>query len=239
LFNTLEFVRENNRPFNPNKARLWIEQNENFGKLSGEYKYRYDFEKPNRHLWFRAFGGTMLYSENGAPTISRFTAMSRYNNTDYSLENLHFDRNGSSYQNGRFFYPNSETNNLQNNQLYISDGGLKVKRLGANLSEVGGEWMAATNVEVSLPFPLPIGDLQAFGDIAVFQDLGITGPKETRALYDTGLSYGISDFVRIYYPLTMSDEFKPDFGELTFSEKLTFTLQMNPVEFRDKLRKAF
>ncbi|MBX2845155.1 MAG: M1 family metallopeptidase [Saprospiraceae bacterium] len=239
VFNTLEFIRENDRPFNPNTGRIWVEQNENFGKLSGEYKYRYDFKNEDRHVWFRAFGGTMLYTETGAPTISRFTAMSRYNNTDYALRDLQLDRTGAVYSGSRFFYDNVETNNFQNNWIRESDGGLKMKRYSANLSEVVGEWMAATNVAASVPVDLPFGDLRVFGDLAVFQDLGLTEAEQTRALYDVGISYGFSDFFRLYYPLAFSDEFKPDIDDLTFSEKLTFSLQANPLELKEAIRKRF
>jgi len=218
---------DNTRKFNPNTAEITVQHHADFTKTSASYKYRYDFAESQYFLKFRGFGGIMLRHDNTAPVRSYFTAMGRDAVYDYDFQHTYLDR--------------TDQSDLANNLIYMTDGGLKLKEKFAFPVDVLGEWMGAMNVEATVPVDLPIIDLRVFADLVVLQPIDISSDQEINMLYDAGLSAGLGDFVRVYYPLAYSDVFKPDndIEEVTFTDKLVFTVELNSLKWKDIIRKTF
>lgn len=223
-FFNLSYERRNSRKINPNAATVTAQGNENFLRLAGEYNYRYDFAKKGEYAKFRVFGGG-IFAKDEAPFQTNFSAIGRSGRNDYDLSGL-------------YFYRGNEDSFL--NQAWTeADGALKLQENYAFPVDYYGDKMAAINAEVTIPFELPVGKLLAFSDVSVFtKSLGNT-EGESAALYDAGLSYQVGDILKIYYPLLLSDEFKPntDIEKFGFADKLIFAFNFNPLDIKNNLRR--
>lgn len=227
VFYNLQYNRKNERAINPNQLNVSVQGHQDFAKASASYQYRYDFAKPNRFVRFRSFLGTVIAKSDEMPFRANFSATSRTGLADYDFSHLMLSR--------------EMPIDFASNQIYEADGGLKVARSYATLGEVYGKTMAAINLEPTLPIELPFGQLFAYADLVAFDKVVETNDQKAAMLYNAGVSFQIKDFIKVYYPLLLSDEFKPetDIEPYGFKEKVSFQLNIRPFEMKDKLRKKF
>ncbi len=226
FFFNAEFEYGNKRRFSPNNSKVKLQTHEDFSKLQGEYNYKYQFAKPNHYVNFRAFGGVFLDKKDNMPFRAYFSAIGHDGLYDYDLSGLYFDRVG--------------VDMLPANLINISDGGLKSRENYAFPVDILGEWMTALNVETNIPMELPFFDIGVFGDIAVFKPTPLAQDDATTALYDAGVFLNLKNILKLYYPILLSDAFKPetDFEEFNFADKLVFTINLNPLDFKKSVKKA-
>lgn len=227
MFYNLQYSRKNERVINPNEFRVNIQGHQDFAKAFASYQYRYDFAKPNRFVRFRSFLGAVIAKSDTMPFQANFSATSRTGVSDYDFSHLMLSR--------------EIPIDLASNQIYEADGGLKIARSYATLGEVYGKTMASINLESTLPVELPLGRLFAYADLAAFDKVVETNDQKAAMLYDAGVSFQIKDFIKIYYPVLLSGEFKPetDIEPYGFKEKVSFQLNIRPFEIKEKFRKRF
>ena len=224
-FFNASYAVTNNRPFNPNQLQVQAQAHEQFGKVSANYTYRYDFAIKGLYARLRAFAGTMLYTNDEMPFGAYFSAIGRSGANDYDVSNVYFYR--------------EQNENILANLWHEQDGGLKTMQNYALPADYYGKSMASLNAEVTVPITMPIGNLLAYSDVAFFNKPNITSISEASALYDAGVGYSLGEVLKLYYPFLISNEFKPasDIEDYGFKEKLVFQLNLNPLNFKHEIRK--
>lgn len=220
----LSYARENNRLINPNQLSLQAQVNESFVRLSGTYSYRYDFAKPGEYAQIRAFAGSLIHQQEDMPFAASFSAIGRNGTNDYDFSHLYFFR--------------ENTDNILGNVWHEADGALKSITNYANLVDLYGDNMFALNTEITLPIDLPAGKLMAFADTALFSYYFDRQDQQATILYDAGLSYKLGEIIQLYYPLFISDEFKPqnDIQPFGLKEKLVVQVNVAPLAWKQQLR---
>jgi hypothetical protein len=84
------------------------------------------------------------------------------------------------------------------------------------------DWMATSNIYCQLPIP-KIGVFGVFCDFGVFSN-GVS----VNSAVNTGIGVRFGKVFGLYLPVWMSKELSDSFGNSRYSEKIRFTLKLNP-----------
>lgn len=202
----LKLGYENNRELYPHNISLTLEGSKQFARLSLEANYFFNYKEGG--LSARLFAGKFFYDDTEKYPygfyIDRFML-------DMSSTNGYGDYTYSNYFTGR-----NEAEGFASRQIAIRDGGFKIRTdLFANRVGVSDDWLAAINLNTSLPKKInPLSILPIKIPLHLFLDIGTyAGAREKntsgRFLYDAGIHVPLLDgTLNFYFPVFYSGEYR-------------------------------
>lgn len=230
--NQLTYTHSNKRVLYPYSAQLQLQQGEQFFRINAEGKYFFNYAKGGG-LSIRAFASKFGYLGTLSQTdrfLSRrfqpkLTAVN--GDEDFTYSNYFIRRNNA---------------NVTGGQIMLRDGDLKLKTdLFDGLQGRSDNWVASANFNTTLPQITPLAlPIRLFCDVGTYSDAWISESGNARFLYVAGLQLSLlKDVVNIYVPViyskTFRDRLKTIEDESKFFGKLTFSVNLNKLQFAEPL----
>jgi len=216
--NSLILKVKSKHPINPYQAQLEIQQADQFVKINFTANYKFAYKKPKTGFDIRVFIGGFAQN-NDTKNNSNFNyTLSASDGNDYLYNEVYLGRNA--------------TEGVLNQQFAVTDGGFK----NLAIAETDGnyvtpnQWITSINLKSNL----------FSKHFSVYADFGLVGginnnqEKQVSELaYDFGLALNlIPGIFEIYFPLKISS----DLNQLTYGEKIRFTLNLNTLNPIKKAR---
>lgn len=222
--NQLTYELENSNALTPALLSATLEQSGSYTKLFASYEQSFPYQKENKSLTIRVFGGTFFNFDAAEATRSllRPSFLLGGNTSGTFQEDYLFDE---------FLLGRTETSGFLSQQVFQKDAQFRT------LTSVGttANWMLSSNIRSTLPKPVPLD---------IFVDLAYSNPEsgEGNFFYSSGLVLPlIGSVLEIYVPLLESDAIEANHkaqGREGLLERITFRfdlLRFNPLKLRDNL----
>lgn len=132
--NRLSYVFSNTRTIHPYDVKTTLEQSKYFIKAFAEANFEVTFNKKNKGIFLRVFGGKFIYTNNA----SSYFGFGMSGNSDYTYDHIFLGR--------------STMSGLLSQQMILNDGGFKQY----TLAMPSVNYLASVNLLVAPPFPLPL-----------------------------------------------------------------------------------
>ncbi len=207
-YGSLRFSHQNNRFFNPFSYKAEAQLGADFAKLSVEGNLRIDYNKKNKSLYIRAFGGKFITINNNPFAAERYwlNAVSTGAN-DYLYDETFIARNE---REGIFHQKETPQNGAGFrgfHQVSMREGGLKIPTdyYAAPLGR-SDDWLASLNLKTDLPLgKIP---LRLYFDVSTFSNAAKQNPSGDRFLYSGGIElYMLYEVIQINIPLIFSKDY--------------------------------
>ena len=199
-------------------------------RFSADWRNQFTY-KPDKHIYFRAFFGGMLFNTDrdaGAilPGAFHLTGQGFPGYSDYRYEDFYFGRDGGEAP--------------FNQQIYQRDAGFKNAFDNAFRNQAGNtnDWMLAFNLKVDVPFNLPI---RPYFDVAYVNDRQpLSAGKDfvDQIWWSGGIAVEYGDgWLGVYFPLINSNNINSlyDQGGGGYLSRVTFTIDFD--QFRPDIIK--
>lgn len=225
-FYRLRYTYQNSRRIDPYSFSIGAEANKDLlkGDLIGRYNISY--KKFNKRASFRLYLGYTFEDEtNGLYGFFLSDRNAARGSTDYAYDDYYFGR--------------TATEGILYQQMALRQGAFKA------YSPLGSyrNYIAALNINIDLPVPLPI---RLYADIGTAEDF----KKDVKAVYDISQTFSynagvcfslIREAVEVYFPLVKSAEIRRynETNDIRFSEEIRFVFDLhalNPVNLRSSVR---
>jgi hypothetical protein len=237
--NQLSFNLQDSRALYPYGFRVEIQQSELFYRINlhADYFMNYTDGGGLQVRFFAAKFG--VWSENNSAFVSRYEPklLGVNGNEDYLYENYFIGRSAS------YALENSSVPNdgLAAQQIMNRDGGLKLRV--DDFDYVQGKsanWVSSLNFNTSLPaglFPFPI-PLRIFFDVGTYAEAWQNNPLTSRFLYTGGIQLSLfKNVLNIYAPLIYSNDFNDALRNTSFGRKITFSIDIQNINYKKIIRK--
>jgi hypothetical protein len=229
--NQLSFNIEHYRALYPYSAQAQVQQGSNFYRVNFTGNYFFNYAKDGG-LNIRLFAAKFGYI--GEKTIAKQLETANYQ------PKLTASRGNEDYTYSNYFIGRNESTGFPGQQIMMKDGGLKLRTdLFQDLQGRSDDWVAAMNFNSSLPnklFPIKL-PVKIFFDLGTYAGAWKSNPPTSRFLYVGGLQVSLlKGIVNIYVPLFYSADFSnslktvPD--ENNFWKKISFSIDVQHVNFR-------
>ncbi|MCI5057004.1 MAG: hypothetical protein MRY83_12895, partial [Flavobacteriales bacterium] len=218
----LSYSLTRKHPLNPQslKFRLqsaFLDDNSSFTRISIDAKQEIEYNKMGKLITVRAFAGKFITNETTHP---------RFNWRADGTMGAAFLGAYTDFNYDKLFLGRTETRGLLSQQFYEDQGGFK------SFNPIGqsNDWIAALNLKIDLPIPLPLG---FFTDFAVNSNNDFT--------YDFGVHcILLKDIIEVYVPLGYSKNLQEaiDLSGRSFGDQIRFVLNlpaMGPLQALDNL----
>lgn len=221
-YGLLRYTHQNNRLFNPFSYSGEAQLGADFAKLSVEGHARIDYHAKGKSLYLRGYAGKFFTINNAPFAADRYFLNTTYTGVnDYLYDETYFGRN--------------EREGLAYHQVSIKEGGFKIPT-AFYASPLGrsDDWLAALNVKTDLPLRnLPI---RLFLDVATFSNAANLNPSGNKVLFEAGAEvHLLFDLLLIHVPFILSKDYseylKSIYGDKQFSNSITFTLQLQNINW--------
>jgi hypothetical protein len=237
--NQLSFNLEDNRVLYPYSLRVEFQQSELFYRvnLTGNYFMNYPDGGGLNVRFFAAKFGTWNNKNNADLARYEPKLLGVTGEEDYLYEDYFIGRSAT-YAIDRPSVPNQ---GYSGQQIMNRDGGLKLRI--DDLDYVQGkssDWVTALNFNTSLPaglfpFPLPI---RIFFDVGTYAEAWQINPPTGKFLYTGGIQLSLfRNVLNIYAPLIYSNEFNAEYGTLPYGRKITFSIDIQNIQYKKVIRK--
>jgi hypothetical protein len=241
--NQLKLVVQNHRALYPYRGELQLEQGKNFVRAAFEGKYHFNFANGGG-VDLRFFAGKFFYTTDK-------TIFKQFETDRYHL-NMTGPKGYEDYTYSNYFIGRSEFEKLPSQQIMIRDGGFKV-RTDLLASKIGktDDWLTAINISTNIPDNInPLSVMPIKIPIKVFVDVGTYAEawkEETgsgRFVYDAGLQLSaLKGLINVYAPLlyskVYSDYFKSTITEKRFVRNISFSIDIQKINFESFIKKTF
>lgn len=225
-FYRLRYSYQNNRRLDPFYATIGTEANKDLLKGDLEAGYAISYKKRNKQASIRTYLGYGLVDK----------ADGRYS---FFLSDRNAARGSTDYAYDDYYFGRSATEGVLFQQMALRQGAFKA------YSPLGSyrNFIAAVNINIDLPVPLPI---------RLYADLGTTEGfrRDMKAVYDlnqsfsynAGICIGLAkEIIDVYFPLFKSTEIKKynETNNIRFSEEIRFVFnlhRLNPLNIRNQFR---
>ncbi|MFI5172018.1 MAG: M1 family metallopeptidase [Chitinophagales bacterium] len=219
MVNEFAYELNNKNTIFPYSLRAVAEFGEGYNKIYTEFNFRACYPKKKYGVDLRIFAGKMSITASEADYGKHeFTVSGNNGYFDDLYDEIYLGRNDAQ---GKLA-----------NQLSMTDGFLKIPHLGGTLGQTYENLLAA-NLEVAVPFDLPIA---LFADVAMNSTAVPSG--DNPLLYDAGVMLRLpNNFFEVYFPLLWSDEIEEQIGFRPYSEKISFMANFDLVNVFELMRK--
>ncbi len=188
---------EHRDPITPWKTRVAFETGAEYGRFSGTLDYGVRYQEAANFVRFRLFAGVFAFRQN--PQIRAFLLPNGITG---------FGRDQNDYT----FTENLVNRAEPSNQYFVRDGSLT---LPFTLTQSGSDtWLTSLSVTVDAPIKLPVFDLRAYGDLAVFPNQRPT---------QNGVLAPATAGLRIVFPRELASISFPLYNSAFVRESLVFT----------------
>ncbi len=199
--------------FNPYKISAKIEQGDKYAKASIESEFTMSFKNKVHGFDIRFFGGLFVWDDNAGPYRWRMSGWDGA--ADYLFDHVYLDRNA--------------TNGLGAQQFVQAEGGFKVPTFVGQADK----WIAALNLKLSLPGPLPI---RLYADVGTYNGAKDAFPGSQAVMYDAGVMLSsIHNVLELYVPIFRSSDIRDvhELNNIPFADLVRFQIrieEMNPFK---------
>jgi hypothetical protein len=237
--NQLSFNLQDNRALYPYSLRVELQQSELFYRVNliGNYFMNYPDGGGLKVRFFAAKFGA--WNDKNSATLARYEPklLGVDGEEDYLYEDYFIGRSAT-YAVDRPSIPNQ---GYSGQQIMNRDGGLKMRI--DDLDYVQGrssDWVSALNFNTSLPtgifpFPLPIS---FYFDVGTYAEAWQNNPPTSKFLFTGGIQLSLfKNVLNIYAPLIYSSDFDAAFGTLSYGRKITFSIDIQNIQYKKIIRK--
>ena len=238
--NQLSFNLQDERALYPYGFRAELQQSELF--------YRFNLHA-NYFLNYADGGGLQVRffaAKFGVWNDNKFNQVSRYEpkllgvngDEDYLYQDYFIGRSASNAIDN----PSISNAGLPAQQIMNRDGGLKLRIDGYDyLQGQSANWVTSLNFSTSLPaslFPFPV-PIRIFFDFGTYAEAWENNPPTSRFLYTGGIQLSLfRNLLNIYAPLIYSSEFNDALGTVNFGRRITFSIDIQNINYKRIIRKA-
>ncbi len=237
--NQLSINIRDDRVLYPYDARLELQQTDLFYRLNLNANYFLNYASGGgmRIRFFAA--GFGAWNNNNKKDLSRYEPklLGVTGNEDYTYSQYFIGRSDS------YAIENSAVSNsgLAAQQISVRDGGLKMRIDPYDYVQGrSGHWVSALNFSTSLPgklFPVPV-PLRIFFDVGTYAEAWKSNTQTSRFLYTGGIQLSLfKNVLNIYAPLVYSSDFRDPVKAETFWKKLTFSIDIQNIDYKKLLKK--
>ena len=222
MYGLLRYTHQNNRLFNPFSYSGEAQLGADFAKITLEGNARIDYNQPGKSLYLRGFAGKFFTINNEAFAADRYWLNTTYTGVnDYLYDETYFGRN--------------ERDGLAYRQVSIKEGGFKIPTaFYATPLGRSDDWLVSLNVKTDLPLRrLPV---RLFLDVATFSNAARLNPSGNKVLFEAGAEvHLLYDMLLIHVPFIYSKDYsdylKSIYGNKQFGNSITFTLQLQNINW--------
>jgi hypothetical protein len=238
--NQLSFNLQDDRVLYPYGFRVEIQQSELFYRINLHANYFLNYSDGGglRVRFFAAKFG--VWNENKSSRVSRYEPklLGVNGDEDYLYEDYFIGRSASNSVDK----PSIPNAGLPAQQIMNRDGGLKLRIDGFDyLQGQSANWVSSLNFSTSLParmFPFPL-PLRIFFDFGTYAEAWENNPPTNRFLYAGGIQLSLfRNLLNIYAPLFYSSDFNDALGTTNFGRKITFSIDIQNINYKKIIRKA-
>jgi hypothetical protein len=238
--NQLSFNLQDDRALYPYDLRAEFQQSELFYRINlhADYFFNYPDGGGMKVRFFASKFG--VWNNNNTTDVSRYEPklLGVDGNEDYLYEDYFIGRSAS-YALENTSVPNG---GWPAQQIMNRDGGLKLRIDDYDyLQGKSANWVSSLNFNTTLPaklfpFPLPV---RIFFDLGTYAEAWQNNPPTSRFLYTGGVQLSLfRNLLNIYVPLIYSSDFNPALGSTSFSKKITFSIDIQNINYHQLIRKA-
>lgn len=222
----LAFTFGNRRRINPLWGSVRVQHNNQMVKLMGDFQQNFTSSQLPRDIRLRVFGGMFLIDRLAFPEgqLYQLNLSGPTGANDFMFDYVHLGR--SEYEG--FLYQ----------QIIKEEGGFKVRTDRYPFGR-HDDWLAAINLSVPLPFPVPV---DVFADIATFAHAADQTLSTEPFLWEVGFALVLlPEVAEVYFPVALSPDLRAPFKDVgrNYLERITFTLRLeklNPFKLARELR---
>ena len=238
--NQLSINMQDGRALYPYNLRAEFQQSELFYRINlhADYFFNYPDGGGLQVRFFAAKFG--VWNQNNNSSVSRYEPklLGVNGDEDYLYEDYFIGRSAS-YAIENTSIPNA---GLPAQQIMNRDGGLKL-RIDAfdYVQGKSANWVSSLNFNTTLPqklfpFPLPI---RIFFDFGTYAEAWENNPPTSHFLYTGGIQFSLfKNLLNIYAPLFYSSDFNDALGNINFGRKITFSIDIQNINYKKLIRKA-
>ncbi len=220
IYGKIAYNFKNTRTINPYSFKIEGQGGKTFAKLSAEANFRFNYSLKGKAFYARAYAGKFFKLSDAYFDYYRYQLANTYSGyNDYLYDRTYGGRN--------------ETQGFWAQQINIQEGGFKVPTLQySNQIGFNDDYLLTLNLKTDLPLgKLPI---RLFFDIGTFGGDNLLGENKTKVLYDAGVEIHLLDYISIYIPILMSQEYK-DYNKFILGNKfiktITFSHNLNSINW--------
>ena len=180
----------------------------NMVRFTSEATYKFRYLKNSMKRWVEIrgfFGFSDVFASPGTATYPYAMSLS---GTDGAQDLFYED----------YYFGRGVLSGIWSQQRAENMGGFKSTAWYGSTAD----WMATSNIYCQLPIP-KIGVFGVFCDFGVFSN-GVS----VNSAVNTGIGVRFGKVFGLYLPVWMSKELSDSFGNSRYSEKIRFTLKLNP-----------
>ena len=221
-YGELFYRAEDRRKLHPSLIQPTITSAYDWVRASLELKQAFAYNEHNKQLRLRGFVGTFLWKRDGG----RIENLQGWGLT-WGPEDMMYDHG---------YFERGATHGAMSRQFNKQQGGFKTP-FGAGGSDT---WIASANMELDLPFKLPIA-LFASAGIVPRKLVTVDGVSESTITYfEAGVGVPvIRDVIEIWFPFYVSQNILDEeaFADRTVSDRIRFVFALEKMDPTNLLRK--
>jgi hypothetical protein len=181
-----------------------------------------------------------VWNENNSSQVLRYEPklLGVNGDEDYLYEDYFIGRSAS------YAIEKSSISNagLPGQQIMNRDGGLKFRIDSYDYVQgKSANWVSSLNFNTTLPaklFPFPV-PLRIFFDVGTYAEAWQDNPPTSRFLYVGGIQLSLfKNLLNIYAPLIYSSDFNEALASTNFSNRITFSIDIQNINYKKIIRKA-
>jgi hypothetical protein len=237
--NQLSYNLQDSRALYPYNLRAEFQQSELFYRinLKADYFLNYPDGGGLQVRFFAAKFG--VWNSSNLTRVTRFEPklLGVTGEEDYLYEDYFVGRSAS-YAVDQPSVPNA---GFAAQQIMNRDGGLKLRIDEIDFVQGQSEnWVTSLNFNTTLPaklFPFPV-PIRIFFDVGTYSEAWQTNPPTSHFLYTGGIQLSLfKNVLNIYAPLIYSSDFKDVMGTTNFGRKITFSIDIQNINYKKIIRK--
>lgn len=220
LYNELRYDIQQKQGLHPYLITGTLLNHEAFTRASLDAKWSTIYDDRKHRITFRGFAGTFL-SKN-EDKLTRLMAW----RLNWGSEDLLYDH---------VFVDRGQPDQVSGRQIAKDQGGFKTPTLQGSSTS----WIAAVNMELDMPFPLPLSIYGSWG-AAPYTEVTATGNvARWDSYYEAGIGLRVvRDIAEVWFPLAVSQNIQDeyDFNGLQFGDRIRIVLALEKLDPTRALR---
>ncbi|MBL0034805.1 MAG: M1 family metallopeptidase [Flavobacteriales bacterium] len=220
LYNELRYDIQQKQGLHPYLITGTLLNHEAFTRASLDAKWSAIYDDRKHRITFRGFAGTFL-SKN-EDQLTRLMAW----RLNWGSEDLLYDH---------VFVDRGQPDQVSGRQIAKDQGGFKTPTLQGSSTS----WIAALNMELDMPFPLPLSIYGSWGAAPYTEVTAMGNVAKWDSYYEAGIGLRfVRDVAEVWFPLTVSQNIQDeyDFNKVQFGDRIRIVLALEKLDPTKALR---